>query len=109
MRGFFFLYSGVKRHVSGQLGVMMWVRESILVKTGYYKFWNDRIIETGLKIHKGHLTILVVCVRVVNSRMLFCVYIMVIIFFFKLSFCSSFACQTYHITEIHICTCHFET
>jgi len=60
-------YSRVKRYISGQLRVMMWVRKSISVRTVYYKFWNDRIIEARLTIHQGHLTILVVYVRVVNS------------------------------------------
>jgi len=46
---------------------MMWVHKQISVETDYYKFWNDRIIETRLKIQRGYLTVLVVYVRVVNS------------------------------------------
>jgi len=42
----------------GQSGVMMCIHKSISNKTEYYKVWNNRIIETGLKIHTGHLTIL---------------------------------------------------
>jgi hypothetical protein len=44
------IYSGVNRYTRGQLGVMIWTCKSISNKTEYYKFWNDRIIETRLKI-----------------------------------------------------------
>jgi hypothetical protein len=44
----------------GQSGVMMWTHESNKIE--YYTFWNNRIIETRLKIHTGHLTILAVYV-----------------------------------------------
>jgi hypothetical protein len=44
------IYSGVNRYTRGQLGVMIWTRKSISNKIEYYKFWNDRIIETRLKI-----------------------------------------------------------
>jgi hypothetical protein len=37
---------------------MIWIHKSISNKIEYYKFWDVRIIETRLKIHKGHLTIL---------------------------------------------------
>jgi len=43
------IYSGVNRYTRGQLGVMMWTSKSIPNKIEYYKFWNDRIIETRLK------------------------------------------------------------
>ena len=43
-------YSGVNRYTRGQLGVTIWTNKSISNKTEYYKFWNDRIIETRLKI-----------------------------------------------------------
>jgi len=52
------IYSGVDRHTRGQSGVMIWIRKSISNKIDYYKFWNDRVIETRLKIQRGHLTIL---------------------------------------------------
>jgi hypothetical protein len=44
------IYSGVKRYTRGQLGVMIWTNKSISNKVEYYKFWNDRIIETRLKV-----------------------------------------------------------
>ena len=34
--------------------------QSISNKIDHYKFWNDRVIETRLKIQRGHLTILAV-------------------------------------------------
>ena len=74
------IYSRVNRYTSGQSVVMMWVHKQISVETDYYKFWNDRIIETRLKIQRGYLTVLVVYVRVVNSWMLFDAYIMFVIF-----------------------------
>jgi hypothetical protein len=43
-----------------QSGVMMWIHKSISNKMEYYTFWNNRIIETRLKIQTGHLTILAV-------------------------------------------------
>jgi hypothetical protein len=36
---------------------MTWIHKSVTNKTERYKFWNDRIIERRLKIHRGHLTI----------------------------------------------------
>jgi Endonuclease/Exonuclease/phosphatase family. len=42
----------------GQSVIMMWIHKSISNKTEYYKFWNNRITETRLKVHTGHLTIL---------------------------------------------------
>jgi hypothetical protein len=44
------IYSGVNRYTRGQLRVMIWVHNSISNKTEYYKFWNDRIIGTRLKM-----------------------------------------------------------
>jgi hypothetical protein len=44
------IYNGVNRYTRGQLGVMIWTNKSISNKIEYYKFWNDRIIETRLKI-----------------------------------------------------------
>jgi hypothetical protein len=44
------IYSGVNRYTRDQLGVMIWTSKSIPNKIEYYKFWNDRIIETRLKI-----------------------------------------------------------
>jgi len=44
------IYSGVNRCTRGQLGVTIWTNKSISNKIEYYKFWNDRIIETKLKI-----------------------------------------------------------
>jgi len=52
------IYSGVDRHIRGQAGVMKWIHKSISNKIEHYKFWNDRVIETGLKTQRGHLTIL---------------------------------------------------
>jgi hypothetical protein len=40
----------VNRYTRGQLGVMIWIHKSILNKIEYYKFWNDKIIGTRLKI-----------------------------------------------------------
>jgi hypothetical protein len=37
-------------HNIGQLGVMIWIHKLILNKIKYYKFWNDKIIGTRLKI-----------------------------------------------------------
>jgi hypothetical protein len=50
--------SGVKRYTTGQLRVMISIHKSISHKIVYYKFWNDRIIETTMKINRGHSTIL---------------------------------------------------
>ena len=44
------IYIGANRYTRGQLGVMIWTNTSISNKIEYYKFWNDRIIETRLKI-----------------------------------------------------------
>ena len=44
------IYSGVDRHLRGQSGVMIWIHKSISNKIDHYKFWNDRVIETRLKI-----------------------------------------------------------
>jgi hypothetical protein len=44
------IYSGVNRYTRGQLGVTTWINKSISNKIEYYKFWNDRIIETRLKV-----------------------------------------------------------
>jgi hypothetical protein len=52
------IYSGVNRYTTGQSGVMIWIHTSISNKIEYYKFWNDRIIETRIKINRGYLTIL---------------------------------------------------
>jgi CRISPR/Cas system CSM-associated protein Csm2 small subunit len=52
------MYSGVKRYITGQLRVMISIHKSISHKIVYYKFWNDRIIETTMKINRGHSTIL---------------------------------------------------
>jgi exonuclease III len=49
------LYSGVNRYNRGQFGVM--IHKSTSIKIEYCKFWNDRIIETRIKINRGHLTI----------------------------------------------------
>jgi len=43
-------YSGVDRHIRGQSGVMIWIHKSISSKTDHYKYWNDRFIETRLKL-----------------------------------------------------------
>jgi len=37
---------------------MIWIHRSISNKTDHYKFWNERVIETGLKTQRGNLTIL---------------------------------------------------
>jgi len=34
------------------------VYKSITIKTEYYKFWNNRIMQTRLKIHRVHFTFL---------------------------------------------------
>jgi hypothetical protein len=34
------------------------IHKSISNQTECYKFWNDRIRETRLEVHRGHLTIL---------------------------------------------------
>ena len=52
------IYSGVDRHNRGQSGVIIWIHKSISNKIDHYKFWNDRVIQTRLKIQRGHLTIL---------------------------------------------------
>jgi hypothetical protein len=44
------VYSGVNRYTRDQLRVMIWIHKSILNKIEYYKFWNDKIIGTRLKI-----------------------------------------------------------
>jgi len=54
------IYSGVDRHVRGQSRFMIWIHKSISNKIDHYKFWNDRFIETRLKIQRGHVTILAV-------------------------------------------------
>ena len=46
------IYNLANRYTRGQLGVMIWTNTSISNKIEYYKFWNDRIIETILKIKK---------------------------------------------------------
>jgi hypothetical protein len=52
------IYSAVDRHIRDQSGVIIWIHKSISNKIDHYKFWNDRVIETRLKIQRGHLTIL---------------------------------------------------
>jgi hypothetical protein len=37
---------------------MIWIHKSISNKIDHCKFWNDRVIETRLKKHTGHLTLL---------------------------------------------------
>ena len=37
---------------------MIWLHKSIANKREYYKFWNNRFIETRLKVQRGHLTVL---------------------------------------------------
>jgi hypothetical protein len=37
---------------------MVWIHKLISNKIEHYRFWNDRIIETILDVHSGHLTIL---------------------------------------------------
>jgi len=37
---------------------MIWIHKSISNRIDHYKFWNDRVIETRLKIQRVHLTIL---------------------------------------------------
>jgi len=44
------IYSGVNKYTRGQLGITIWTNKSISNKVEYYKFWNERIIETRLKI-----------------------------------------------------------
>jgi hypothetical protein len=46
------IYSGVNRYTRGQLGFMMWIHKSVSNKIEYYKFWNDRIVETRKKINR---------------------------------------------------------
>jgi exonuclease III len=50
--------SGVNRYTRGQSGVMIWIHKSISNKIEYYKFWNDRIVETRIKINRLYLTVL---------------------------------------------------
>jgi hypothetical protein len=52
------IYHGVNRYTRSQFGVTIWIHESISNIIECYKFWNDRILETRLKIHRGHITIL---------------------------------------------------
>jgi hypothetical protein len=52
------IYGIVNRYTRGHSVVMVWIHKLISNKIEHYKFWKERIIETILHIHRGHLTIL---------------------------------------------------